>query len=106
MKFQGSDCDPQHDEKRLIKQVDVIRDVMLSASECDTWLTLGEIHKITHYGEASISAQLRNLRKPDFGGFILEKRSRGERAHGLWEYQLRPAPIEQPKQMELLDKAF
>ncbi len=61
---------------RLRTQMQVIRDVMLSASECDTWLTLHEIAALTRYGEASISAQLRHLRKPRFGGHRVEKRRR------------------------------
>jgi hypothetical protein len=81
-------------------QRDVLRDVMLSASECDTWLTLEELARITRYPAASISAQLRHLRKPRHGGFLLRKRCRAvekssmsrvevEFAHGpLWEYRL------------------
>jgi len=69
---------------------------MLSASQCDTWLTLDELAKLTHYPPASISAQLRHLRKPRFGGFELEKRQRasgrllrGEDYGTVWEYRLR-----------------
>src|SRR5438552_3057220 len=81
-------------------QRDVLRDVMLSASECGTWLTLEELARITGYPAASISAQLRHLRKPRHGGFQLQKRCRlaakasmsrveMEFAHGpLWEYRL------------------
>lgn len=81
-------------------QRDVLRDVMLSAGECDTWLTLEELARITRYPAASISAQLRHLRKPRHGGFLLRKRCRVvtktplsrvemEFAHGpLWEYRL------------------
>lgn len=50
---------------------------------------------LTHYGEASISAQLRHLRKPQHGGFVVEKRRREvaevmcEVEHGpVWEYRL------------------
>ena len=48
----------------LRKQREVIRDVMLSAGQCATWLTLDELTKLTHYPPTSISAQLRHLRKP------------------------------------------
>jgi len=79
---------------------------MLSAAECRTWLTLRELAAITGYGEASISAQLRHLRKPRFGSFVLEKRVREDAAtssrkasHRLrWEYRLgagEPSHIEQ-----------
>lgn len=92
-------------------QREVLRDVMLSAGECATWLTLEELAGITRYPPASISAQLRHLRKPRHGGFRLEKRCRhvartrfalvagqaGQRGP-VWEYRLRrqykiaPAP--------------
>lgn len=78
------------------RQRDVLSDVMLSASRCDTWLTLEELAKLTHYPPASISAQLRHLRKPEFGGYEVEKRQRlsGRILHGedfgtVWEYRLR-----------------
>ena len=75
-------------------QREVLRDVMLSAWQCDTWLTLRELAAMTHYGEASISAQLRHLRKARFGAFVVEKRLRknaqaGRRHSGpVWEYQM------------------
>jgi hypothetical protein len=68
---------------------------MLSASQCDTWLTLDELAMLTHYPPASISAQLRHLRKQEFGGYEVEKRQRlsGRVLHGedfgtVWEYRL------------------
>jgi hypothetical protein len=51
------------------RQRDVLCDVILSARECETWLTLDELAKLTHYPPASISAQLRHLRKPEYGAF-------------------------------------
>jgi hypothetical protein len=69
---------------------------MLSARQCETWLTLDELAKLAHYPPASISAQLRHLRKPQFGGFEVVKRPRefgrtmcGEEFGTVWEYQLR-----------------
>lgn len=77
------------------RQRDVLCDVMLSASQCETWLTLEELAKLTHYPPASISAQLRHLRKPEFGGYAMQKRQRkpgrvlgGEDFGIVWEYQL------------------
>jgi len=78
----------RYGEARLRTQHDVIRDVMLSAAECDAWLTLRELAGITRYGEASISAQLRHLRKATFGGYAVEKRRRAEPSRGVWEYRL------------------
>jgi hypothetical protein len=70
-----------HDGARAITQVEVIRDVLFSAEECRPrdggWMTLRELGDLTTYGEASISAQLRHLRKQRFGGYVIEKRRRG-----------------------------
>src|SRR5271170_4233114 len=60
----------------LRRQREVIRDVMLSAGQCATWLTLDELAKLTHYPPASISAQLRHMRKPRFGAYEVVKRCR------------------------------
>src|ERR1700691_5133383 len=58
----------EYDARRLRSQREIIRDVMLSAADCQTWLTLRELRALTQYGEASISAQLRHLRKEQNGG--------------------------------------
>jgi hypothetical protein len=80
------------------RQRDVLCDVMLSARQCETWLTLDELAKLTHYPPASISAQLRHLRKPEYGGFVVEKQPRvvcavlrGEDFGTVWEYQIKRA---------------
>ncbi len=80
---------------QLRKQREVIRDVMLSAGQCATWLTLDELAKLTHYPPASISAQLRHMRKPRFGGYEVAKRCRttnkAMRPEGfgaVWEYSV------------------
>ena len=88
----------EYDARRLRSQREIIRDVMLSAADCETWLTLGELRALTHYGEASISAQLRHLRKPENGGYEVVKRHRegasperpgtDGRGECLWEYRL------------------
>ena len=85
-----------YDAMRLRSQREVIRDVMLAAADCDTWLTLAELRTLTRYGEASISAQLRHLRKTCNGGYEVIKRRRGEPAGAhpvsdgeyLWEYSV------------------
>ncbi len=77
-------------------QREVLRDVMMSAAECGTWLTLRELARMTNYGETSISAQLRHLRKERYGAFLIDKQVRkgGDGnsigGHGaIWEYRLR-----------------
>jgi hypothetical protein len=50
---------------------------------------------LTHYPPASISAQLRHLRKPQYGAHVVEKRRREtdevgrlEEQGTVWEYRL------------------
>lgn len=88
----------EYDARRLRSQREIIRDVMLAAADCDTWLTLGELRALTRYGEASISAQLRHLRKCENGGYEVAKRHRegatvtraGSDGRGecVWEYRI------------------
>ncbi len=96
----GPIYEPRRDGARLRTQMEVIRDVMLSAAECGTWLGLREIAALTRYGEASISAQLRHLRKPQFGRYVLEKRRRGQ--GGTWEYRLLPPQPADTARTEIL----
>lgn len=84
MRFNGSDYERQEDDERLTKQHERIRDLMLD----NRWRSLGEIESLTGYPAASISAQLRHLRKERFGAYVVEKRARGERSHGLFEYRV------------------
>jgi hypothetical protein len=87
-----------YDARRLRSQREVIRDVMLAAAECDTWLTLAELRALTHFGEASISAQLRHLRKLENGGHdVCKQRREGAivaavsadgRGECVWEYRI------------------
>jgi hypothetical protein len=51
------------------------------------WRSLADIERITGFPQASISAQLRHLRKTRFGSHSVEKRRRGE--SGTWEYQVK-----------------
>ena len=80
----------------LPTQRDVLRDVMLTAGKYGAWMTLRELARLTRYGETSISAQLRHLRKAKCGGYVLEKRVRkpevvsSEEHFVVWEYRLTP----------------
>jgi len=88
----------EYDARRLRSQREIIRDVMISAADCETWLTLGELRALTRYGEASISAQLRHLRKTENGGYEVIKRHRDGatperpgtdgRGECVWEYRI------------------
>ena len=84
--FNGPEYKPDHDFKRLSKQHDRIRECMLDG----VWRTLSEIEHLTGDPAASISAQLRHLRKPRFGSYIVGRRHRGDRKQGLHEYRVLP----------------
>jgi hypothetical protein len=82
-RFEGPPDDESR-EPRLSSQHEVIRSLMADGA----WRTLPQIEAITGYPPASISAQLRHLRKPRFGSWILDKR---HTERGLWEYQILPS---------------
>ena len=49
--------------------------VLLAALQADrSWRTLAQLHAVTGICETSLSAQLRNLRKEEHGGHVVEKR--------------------------------
>lgn len=83
-RFNGSDYESAFDDVRLTGQLKLIYSLMIDGK----WRTLGEIEVITKAPQSSISAQLRHLRKDRFGNHIINKRPRGDRSHGLFEYQL------------------
>ena len=72
----GRDCD------RLCGQILRVYDALYAGH----WLTLNEIHQATGDPEASISAQIRHLRKYRFGAHQIDKRRRNDGAQ--WEYRL------------------
>jgi hypothetical protein len=97
----------REDPRQYESQLAAIRKLMRRAVVRGAWLTLSEIAKATEFGEASISAQLRHLRKKEHGGYRVQKRRRRqlclrdatvrrrkrdeERAPIVWEYRvLRP----------------
>ena len=82
--FSGSNYNPALDKARLTGQIRRIFDLMSDG----VFRTLSEIEAITGDGQSSISAQLRNLRKPEFGMHTVNKQRRGDRKKGLFEYSL------------------
>jgi hypothetical protein len=84
LRFNGSDYQPEHDDARLTGQILRVFDCMKGGE----WRTLAEIEELTGDPQASISAQLRHLRKERFGAHTATKRSRGDRDFGLFEYQV------------------
>lgn len=92
----GPSYNEQIDGPAIKRQHEAIRDLMLVGD----WLTLDEIAERTSYTTASISAQLRHLRKKAFGSYRVEKRRR--RGFRVWEYKVL-APITEPHQMTLAE---
>lgn len=84
--FDGAVYQEEFDFTRLTGQIRRVHDCMIDGA----WRTLREIATVTGDPESSISAQLRNLRKRKFGSFVVDVRARGDRSHGLFEYQLQP----------------
>jgi hypothetical protein len=90
----GKETGTSKARKAVPTQREVLRDVMLAAGKYGAWMTLHELARLTRYGETSISAQLRHLRKANCGGYVLEKRVRkpqvvsSEEHFVVWEYRL------------------
>ncbi len=82
--FEGSDYVRELDQKRLTGQIARVFGFMSRHG----WWTLAEIEKATGDPQASISAQLRHLRKYKWGAHEVDKRRRGEMTQGLFEYRL------------------
>jgi hypothetical protein len=80
--FSGPAYDPLVDRERLTKQHARVRDLMRDGQ----WRSLQDIATTTGDPETSISAQLRHLRKPRFGGHSVEKR--WVALARTWEYRL------------------
>jgi hypothetical protein len=90
-RYNGSDYIPGTDNARLDSQLGRVWKAMVTGY----WLTLDEIHELTGDPQASISAQLRHLRKARFGAYPIVKRHRGEASRGLWEYRMKlPSPFQ------------
>jgi len=81
--FDGEVYDPKFDDDRLARQLGRVWSVIQDGR----WRTLREISQQTNDPEASVSAQLRHLRKTRFGAYKIDKRSRGHRSLGLYEYR-------------------
>jgi len=80
-RFDGSDYNPARDDVRLTGQLLRVWNVMSGG----TWKTLDQISRETGDPAASISAQLRHLRKQRFGGHAVEKEYMG---NGLYRYRV------------------
>ena len=84
LSFDGPTFDPELDQARLTGQAHRVFNLMRDG----VWRTLAEIEDSTQDPQASISARLRDLRKRKFGGFVVERRRRGDESRGLFEYRV------------------
>ena len=76
------------DGTRICNQLRRVKAAVLNGN----WWSLTELSEVTGDPESSISAQLRHLRKPRFGGYDVQKRRRVE-GGGTWEYRLGPRTV-------------
>lgn len=83
--FDGVTYEPPEDESRLRTQLWRVFVYMTDEQEH----TLAELAEVTGGSEASVSARLRDLRKPRFGAWIIDRR---RIAGGLFGYRLRRRP--------------
>jgi hypothetical protein len=83
-KFDGSDFSPKLDQERLTGQLKRIYDVMSDGKA----RTLDEISKLAFAPHASVSANLRNLRKVRFGSYTILKERAGDPTNGLFVYRM------------------
>lgn len=84
--FEGADYIQDRDFQRLACQIEKILTFCLDGK----WHTVKEISLAVGCPENSAQAQLRNLRKPKHGGWIVERRYV---SNGLYQYRVRAATI-------------
>lgn len=82
--FNGETFEKKKDGKRLQKQHITVFNIMKSGE----WITLAELEELTGIPQASVSARVRELRQPKFGGYTVERRRRTE-SGGTNEYRLK-----------------
>lgn len=81
MNFDGSTFNPERDGQRLGDQMLAVLAIMSTKQ----WWTLSQLSMFTGFPEASVSARLRDLRKPKFGGYTIEREYVRK---GQWRYRM------------------
>lgn len=71
----------ERDEDRLNRQ----RDRLFNAMRDERWHTSSALVRAVGDNWASVSARVRDLRKPKFGAHLVERRYLG---NGMWSYRL------------------
>lgn len=100
MAFDGETFEPDRDTERLSSLLERVKTLMLDGQ----WRSLSAISERVSAPEASVSARLRDLRKPKFGEYRVERRHVGD---GLFQYKLlapvpplAPVAPEPPEQLD------
>lgn len=79
--FDGATYDHSRDSARLGDQMLAVLSIMSDGQ----WRTLADLASQAHAPEASVSARLRDLRKPRFGGYTVNRQYVKD---GVHRYQL------------------
>jgi len=79
--FDGATYLANRDEERLARQLARVRGAVADGN----WRSLAEISRLTSAPQASVSARLRDLRKPRYGSLTVERRYL---RNGLWLYRV------------------
>lgn len=79
--FDGDSYDSNRDRSRLSLQLERVRTILGDGG----WHTLPELEERLGHPQASISARLRDLRKPKHGSNDIQ---REYVANGLWRYRM------------------
>lgn len=73
------------DKKRAAVQRESVWNVMRDGE----WRSLAQLHLLTSHPESSISARLRDFRKEEHGGHLVERRMKKD-GGGAREYRIQP----------------
>jgi hypothetical protein len=82
--FHGATYLPLFDQKRLSSQYERVFQLMSNGD----WWTLNALAERAKCSEASVSARIRDMRKPKFGGHTVNRKRFGDWAKGLHAYKL------------------
>jgi len=95
--FDGPEYDAIKDEVRLTGQLLDVWKVAVNRQHNGGWFTVDYIVQRTGFPANSVQAQLRNLRKPRFGSYDVQRRRVTE--SGLYEYRVGEKGAGQPKKV-------
>lgn len=79
--FDGRTYVKARDGERLGRSLRIIRDELRDGA----WHTIRELADLAGCSDAAASARIRDLRKPKFGGHVIDREYRGD---GLWVYRM------------------